>query len=263
MGAALAESLGRQRFRRRVVTLRKDTTVMEIIKKSDVRAGDVLLCRGKTDGVLLGPYIRREIASATGSPYTHAAIATSKVEIADARVTQGVTIRPLDDLVKESTLVAVFRTHPGLWTTQTLDELRDFAAALHALNAGYNHRPFWKWVPMPAAKRREAWAAKQSDHLASLTDELTRYFEGELVTPPSSYRRYFCSEFVVACFIHCGLIQPSAAIVFRPDVHSPGDLAQDSIFGFFVGYLLAADQSTELLDDDPFLSATRYRDIYP
>lgn len=233
-----------------------------MLKASDIRAGDVLLCRGDTDGASAGALVRQEIANATGSPYTHAAIAISSSEIADARVVQGVRIRPLEDIVTESSHIAVFRAHPGLWSAHPLDDLRDFTAAMHSLKAGYNHRPFWKWVPMSKEERREAWEAVRSSHAEGLMDNLRRYFEEGPPPPESPYRRYFCSEFVVACFIHCGLIAPSAVAAFKPDAHSPGDLQKDSIFGLRVGFI-SADPSVELPTDDPFLNATRYRDVYP
>ena len=233
-----------------------------MLKKSDVRAGDVLLCLGNLEGTSAGAWVRSEIDGATGSPYTHAAIACGSSEIADARVVQGVRIRPLDDLVAESSHVAVFRAHPGMWSEHALDELRDFTAAMNALKAGYRHRPFWKWLPMPIAERQATWDEIKSNHADRLMDELRRYFDEGPGDQESPYRRYFCSEFVVACFIHCGLIEPSAAVVFKPDVHSPGDLQKDAIFGLLVGYL-GADQRLALPADDPFLNATRYHALYP
>lgn len=233
-----------------------------MLKISDVWPGDMLLCRGRMDGVSPSAWVRQEIANATTSPYTHAAIARRDGEIADARILQGVCVRHLDTLIEESNHIAVFRMHPGLWTNQTLDALQHFTNALHAQSIGYNHRPFWKWIPMSIEERRLSWKRLRENHELGIQEELFRYFDEGPPVPSNPYRSYFCSELVVACINHCGLIDQSAAVIYKPEVHAPGDLVKDPTFGFLVGFL-SSTPSSEVPNNDPLLNATRYRDIYP
>lgn len=233
-----------------------------MLKVSDVWPGDVLICRGSLDGVSKGAWARQEIASATNSPYTHAAIALRDAEIADARPAKGVCIRPLEELINESDYIAVFRPHPGLWNSQSLSALHNFTNTLRSLEIGYNHRPFWKWLPMPIAERKVAWEKAKDNHQTGIQAELQRYFDEGPPAASNPNRPYFCSELVVACFTQCGPIDPSAYALYKPEVFAPGDLPNDPTFGLFVGFI-CSNPNKKIPDDDPHLHSTTYHQIYP
>jgi hypothetical protein len=78
---------------------------------------------------------------------------------------------------------------------------------------------------------------KRERHEETLQSKLNAFFEGQFLPEPSIKKSYHCSEFIVACFTATGIIEPSAAIVYRGSVISPGDLGRDATFGFFDGYL--------------------------
>ncbi|GLS13531.1 hypothetical protein [Hydrogenophaga electricum] len=213
----------------------------------DVQPGDVLLCR-PPESVGASKLVRKSIAAATGSPYTHAAIALSASEVLDARPRHGVKARPLTELVAEAQHVAVLR-HPDAWNRQRVDGLRDYAAALQALGAGYNYREAMRY------------AANRSEHEDGTMDELARYFDTGEPNAAADFGPFFCSELVAACFVNSGFIHPSAAIVLAPGVQAPGDLAKEPAFGFLVGFL-SADPDKAVPGDDPMLLHPRYAEIF-
>ncbi len=55
---------------------------------------------------------------------------------------------------------------------------------------------------------------------------------------PVDKSRYFCSELVADCFVITGFVEPSAAVVYKPNATSPGALGRDPTFGIFVDILL-------------------------
>ncbi|WP_334154646.1 hypothetical protein [Tepidimonas sp.] len=217
------------------------------LSPNDVKPGDVLLCR-PPEGINASKVVRRSIAAVTGCPYTHAAIALSHSEVLDARPLHGVKVRPLAELLAEARHVAVLR-HPDAWNPQRIDGLRDYAAALQALGAGYNYREALRY----SANRRR--------HAVEAMDALARYFETGEQQPAADFGPFFCSELVAACFVDSGFLHPSAAVVIAPGVQAPGDLTKEPAFGFLVGFL-TADSRSKVPEDDPMLLHTRYREIF-
>lgn len=65
------------------------------------------------------------------------------------------------------------------------------------------------------------------------------YFEGIEPDVKADREVYFCSELVTAAFIHVGIIDKSAAVLFTPETFSPEDIGRDKAFGLFVGYLIS------------------------
>jgi len=218
-----------------------------MLSLNDVKPGDVLLCR-PPEGINASKVVRRSIAAVTGSPYTHAAIALSPSEVLDARPIHGVKARPLAELLVEARHVAVLR-HPDAWTPQRIDRLREYAAALQALGAGYNYREALRYT------------ANRRSHEAGTMDALRRYFETGEQQPAADFGPFFCSELVAACFVDSGFLHPSAAVVVAPGVQAPGDLAKEPAFGFLLGFL-AADPVSKVPDDDPMLNHARYSEIF-
>ncbi|MNY25575.1 hypothetical protein D3C86_1593680 [compost metagenome] len=65
---------------------------------------------------------------------------------------------------------------------------------------------------------------------------LDQYFAGERVRRKDQ-KAYFCSEFVVECFIEGGYLDASAAVIYFPAATPPSALINDSTFGFTLGFL--------------------------
>jgi hypothetical protein len=82
-----------------------------------------------------------------------------------------------------------------------------------------------------------------------------QYFEGNLQPASQLKGAYFCSEFVAACFILTGIVEPSAAIVYDPSIVAPGELGTDATWGYFVGYV-ASTGNYEVPVDDEFYQMT-------
>jgi hypothetical protein len=58
-----------------------------------------------------------------------------------------------------------------------------------------------------------------------------------------------------------GILDPSAAVVYRSDVISPGDLGRDPTFGTFCGYV--SDVSGyNIPETDEFFHATTFHEIF-
>lgn len=217
------------------------------MQQHDIRPGDLLLSRGGEDEKWsIGEAVRNRIRTATDSPYTHAAIALSSTEIADARP-GGVRIRPLQHLVDGAACVLVL-ARDDIWDAGRLRQLRAYVEDLEALGARYNYAD---------ALRFEKNKAR---HQAGITQALEDFFEKSVSNGATNCGPFFCSELVVACLIHIGYIDPSAAVVYDPGTHSPGDLLRDATFGYLVGYL-SNDPGFKVPADDPLHALTRYNDV--
>jgi hypothetical protein len=51
-------------------------------------------------------------------------------------------------------------------------------------------------------------------------------------------RSYFCSAFVVACYVAVGIIGAHRQVAYPENFFSPGHLARDPTFGWLLGYLI-------------------------
>ena len=183
------------------------------IEKEQVFAGDVLLCYSSMmDGE----------AQAEGIGYSHVAIALKDQRVSEA-TPSGVRISDLAHLLDEYDHIAVLR-NPELWDQERLAQLEHFAA-----------EQCGKKFNMIGMGR---FPSKKEKHLASLPTRIAGYFEGTEPEVADNREAYFCSELITAAFIHVGIIHPSAAIVFSPEVFSPSDIGSDKAFGFFQGYLV-------------------------
>lgn len=216
------------------------------MNQQDIRPGDVILARGDINRWSPG---REAIKAVTGSPYTHAAIALSGNEVMDARAFIGVKIRQFTELLQQADYVAVLR-HPDAWTDDRVQALRDYSAALHALGAKYNYVGAAAFL----TNSKVTWQA-------GLTEALQRYFEQGEPQAVTKYGPFFCSELVVACFVHGGFIAPSAAVLMNASFQAPGDILKEPTFGYLVGFL-SKDPNFEVLNDDPLRHAAKYHDIF-
>lgn len=210
-----------------------------VIDFADLLPGDILLFRS-TDQ----KKHQKKISAAIGSPYTHAAIYLGDNEIAEA-VLAGARTRQLSDADKEGQVIGVLRSQNGF--------LKDRAVKLKQFVEGLiQHGPGYDWRGVATFVRRE------SEFLSTVLDDLRKNY-GK-VTPDDEFKRrpYFCSAFVVVCYIVTGVIGETAQIAYKPDVFSPASLHEDATFGWVLGYIAHDRQS--IPHDDPLLGMTLWKD---
>ncbi len=213
---------------------------MKMASINELRAGDVLLCYkdAKLDPVGKG------ITQVTNSKYMHAAICIDPCTAAESTVLGGVAKVNVQDLVKRYDHVAVFR-QPDAWQPPTrVQVLNDFVDSVIASRAKYNLRDV-----VTFKKRNET-------HQLSLTDQLQAFFNGTFSPAPIEKGSYFCSELVADCFVVTGFIDPSAVIVYKSDVTSPGALGRDATFGTFYGYVSVVPNYSVPASDEFFHEST-------
>jgi hypothetical protein len=209
---------------------------IKMLELTDVTPGDLLLffkLQKNAD--------ESRVAELTESQYTHSGIFLGDGQIAH-QTSEGVIIEPLRDTLDGFDHAAVFRRH-DLWSQRRLEILKLFAARAQSAKTRYNLRGLLKFMENRAA------------HEANLQSDLINCFDGNLQPEPSVKKQYHCSEFVVACFTATGIIEPSAAIVYRGSVISPGDLGRDATFGFFDGYVTLGGQvqsNDDFINEQPF-----------
>lgn len=69
---------------------------------------------------------------------------------------------------------------------------------------------------------------------ATAMERVHSYFSCMKPVVQTERGKYFCSELVTAAFIHVGIIDQSAAMLFIPETLSPEDIGIDKGFGFFM-----------------------------
>jgi hypothetical protein len=101
---------------------------------------------------------------------------------------------------------------------------------------------------------------------AAKFDKISRqYFDHQLeiiqqnygsVTSDEDFARqsFFCSSFIVACYIVVCIIGPTAQVAYLPEAFSPGHLYRDPTFGWLLGFLLPPGAAVP--EDDPLLVHT-------
>lgn len=209
-----------------------------------IRAGDVLLCCRASKSAQ-----ETEIAEATKSEYTHAAICIGRGKAAGAGLDKGIQIHQVRALTRWFDHIAVLR-QPDAWSSERIEALTAFAGAADAAEAGYNYEGLNNFLEI------------RSTHESTVQERLTEFFDGRHEPPmPTAVGRYTCSEFVVAAFIIIGFIDRSAAIVYSPNVFSPGDLGEDPTFGTFAGYL-PLKEGYEIPTSDRFYDEPTFFEIF-
>ena len=63
------------------------------------------------------------------------------------------------------------------------------------------------------------------------------------------------------CFVATGFIDPSAAVVYKSNVTSPGSLGRDPTFGTFLGYVSVVPNYS-VPDSDEFLNTSTFSEIF-
>jgi hypothetical protein len=218
---------------------------MKLVSISELRAGDVLLCYKDAK---LDP-IGKGITHVTNSEYTHAAICIESCTAAESTVLGGVVKVKVQDLVKRYDHVAVFR-QPDAWRPpERVQAMNTFIDSIIASGAKYNLRDVATFK-----KRNEV-------HQFSLTEQLHAFFNGTYAPAPVEKGSYFCSELVANCFVVTGFIEPSAAIVYKSNVTSPGALGRDATFGTFYGYV-SVTPNYSVPATDEFFNASTFSEIF-
>ena len=213
---------------------------MKMMLINELRAGDVLLCYkdAKIDPIGKG------ITRVTDSEYIHAAICTGPSVAAEATVSGGVSKVQIEDLIKRYDHVAAFR-QPDAWKPpECVQAMNAFIDSIIASNAKYNLRDVVTFK-------------KRSDvHQISLTEQLHAFFNGTYAPAPIEKGSYFCSELVASCFVVTGFIDPSAAVLYKSNIISPGALGRDPTFGTFCGYVSCVPQYSVPTSDEFFNHST-------
>lgn len=200
-------------------------------QQSDLRAGDVLVCRpAKHTG--FGLLIKK----VSDSPYTHAAIYLGRGLVAESTFRVGVGITSLQTLIERYAHVAVLR-HPDAFTHGRPARLGAFVHGLIARGAGY--------APLLASSIGLVRRARVNDPLG----ELKRHRDTGSTRIRWTSRNYFCSQLVVAALIDSGFIGESAVPIFHPRTFYPGDFFSDTVFGFSVGFLTRFSRCAPPADD--------------
>ena len=102
--------------------------------------------------------------------------------------------------------------------------------------------------------KKLAWEQRQGAHGDTIMDRIERIFSGKPVEPPPDlYRKYFCSELIVAAFELVGFLGRGANEICQPAYMAPGDIIRDCTFGFLVGYI-ASGAPSSVPPDDPLLN---------
>lgn len=201
------------------------------LKIADIQAGDVLLCYSR---------MTAEEETATGTGYSHTAIALAGERVLEAS-NEGVQVVSVGRLLEDYDHIAVLRElgTNELWGEATLNSLEEFA--VQATGKRFNQTGLVRF------------SARRESNRNNLMERVHGYFEGTTREIPSIRGVYFCSELITAVFIHVGIIEQSAAIVFTPETFSPSDIAKDKVFGFFCGYVKST--SSYVVPDGDFFKS--------
>jgi len=210
-----------------------------IIDISELKPGDLLLC-------VMSGNTAQQVEQATGSKYTHAGICYDSEQVVHMTL-RGIRKHSASQLLNSSQYIAIFR-NPYIWSPERLQAFRQFLDDALANRRRYD---------MHAA---ETFEFRRDEHRLNLLAKLYDHFENGLSPDNHNKLQYICSDLVVAAFVEIGFIQPSAAIVYKGDAYSAGDLGRDPTFGFFVGYL--KPEGTEGIPvDDEFANKVTLGDL--
>lgn len=153
----------------------------------------------------------------------------------------------IQDLVIQYCHVAIFR-QPHAWSPDRVRAMNLFIEKIIQAGAKYKVDVIWKFVK------------DKKEHNESIFQKLESFFNGSLAPDAVEKGKYFCSELVVDCLVSTGFIDPSAAILYKSNTFSPGDLGEDPTFGTFLGYI-SLRENYEVPSDDVFLSRGPYDEI--
>ncbi|WP_439865857.1 YiiX/YebB-like N1pC/P60 family cysteine hydrolase [Pseudomonas syringae] len=190
----------------------------ELLDSTKLLAGDVLFC-GQTNQDPLTQIIQ----NTTDGVYVHCGVYIGDNKVAHA-VGSGVNEIPLDEFVGNYPYISVTRC-PGA-NPKRSELIVEFAQRCINSEFGYNFfgaalSPLREYLSL---RRRYGllWNKKPK---ACVIPKRAKYPK----------KRYFCSEFVVQCYIECGYI-PQGQADYEAGCWSPTGLAEENIF-ILIGYL--------------------------
>lgn len=217
----------------------------KIVDSGSLRTGDIILCY-KNPKTL--DFVGDKIRKVTNSEYTHAAICLNNEIVAESTIPFGIRRERIENLLQRYDHTAVFR-QPDAWSDYRKRALNLFIDQVIKTGAKYNFSGIHKFE------------GNKSSHEILIYEKLAKYLSGQFTPDVPLKEKYFCSELVADCFIATGFIDPSAAVVYKSDTYSPGDLGKDPTYGTFYGYLTAKEHY-DIPVDDEFYDAITFDDIY-
>lgn len=210
----------------------------ELLNGQELRAGDVLFC-GQPQ--VHGGKLTELIQNTTDGVYVHCGVYIGDGTVVDA-VASGIREIPLEHFVSNYTYVAVTRC-PGA-NEKRSEAIIQFARRCVGLR--YNRRGA-AMVPL-----REYLNIRRHYNLHKMRHE--RPF-GKSRRTRAAQNGYFCSEFVVQCYIECGYI-PEEQSYYDAQCWSPTGLAEDRFFEL-IGFISAGGLMA-VHPDDPHLGGNAW-----
>jgi hypothetical protein len=143
-----------------------DVPVLDLEAETEPVSGNGMLYRPRSPNV-----IQQRISSATGSPYTHAAIYLGSGLIAESGVPFGVTKSALTDSMQGNQCIAVLRSQLGFGGDRRR-KLNEFVAAV------LGHRKFYNLIAVASFPKRSAeYFANQLEFVRKNYGEVTSHEE--------------------------------------------------------------------------------------
>lgn len=219
-----------------------------LLKIQDCQSGDIILCYcGRT----INP-VRLKIKRDTNSDYIHAAICMNNKIAAESSFC-GVRKIKLHKLVRGYRHVAVFR-QPDAWTENRIKRLHLFVNTIIKSKAKYNFTGL-------LSKGFNTFLKNKNKHVINIHEKLDKYFENKFKPDDFNKKSYFCSEFIVDCFIATDFIDRNASVLYKSDTFSPKDIGNDPVFGTFLSYI-SSRKNYIIPKDDEFYNIPTYKEIF-
>lgn len=216
------------------------TNSQMFLQPADLLPGDVLIYRSSKPN-----WVQKKISDSTDSPYTHAGIYLGEGLVAEANFPNGVERKELLNSIYGSRCVAVLRTQLGFQAERS-------AKLLEFVDSVVGHRRFYD---LSVVKFQRV----ENDHLDGLLKHVEENYGNVTSSEEFAKQSFFCSAFVVACFIVVEIIGDTAQILYKPRAFSPGDLYLEPTFGWLLGYLVPEGGSVPV-DDPVLIHGTRWSD---
>lgn len=210
------------------------------VQPADLLPGDILIYRSSKPTV-----IQRKISDSTDSPYTHAAIYLGNGLVAESNFPKGVRRHEVVKSIKSSRCVAVLRSQIGFGTERSA-KLSEFVDSVVGSRKLYD----FSVVNFQKAK---------NNHFDGLLGHIRENYGKVTSSEEFAQQSFFCSAFVVACYVVVEIIGDTAQVLYEPRAFSPGDLYREPTFGWLLGYLVP-DRGSVPVDDPVLIHATRWSD---
>lgn len=190
-----------------------------IVGLEELKDGDVLFCGGA-----LQDKMTDLIQNSSDGPYTHCGVYFGSGEVVDV-VTSGIRRMELDKFITNYEYVTVTRC-PGLNTSEDkldserIEKLKRFCLSCINANVKYDYKN-------AALSPLKEFKNINFHYRANTTDKRGSSHKEQ--------ERYFCSQFVLACFKATGWIDEESTY-FDPKNWTPTGLAEENIF-HFIGFM--------------------------